>query len=505
MKLRQALKDFRADSRGNMAMMAAVTMTVIVIGAASAIDYSMATNNRQESQYIADSLALAAALQVKRDGVEDLDGLKAYQPGKIYKGKDLGLEFSGLKPGTDVTVEFVYNLDTQEVTTIIKGESNASFMRMAGVEGVKFSSQSTVGLPGFEMRHPASIALVIDNSGSMEFDDTPAASWDQAHFDAQYSYFRNYYNSSSAWNLATQVPTGKEVRLPGTKQRIDGVKEAIGSLNESLTEITGGDPDQSYLRTGLAPFANGFLNNKASDMAWGLVPQTKIDGMEADGGTDVSSGLQKAENWLNREPQNYDQEVREYLKRYVILMTDGQDTSNSVAYVPKPGSKLWRGEVERGNGRQCKEAEERRWLFGTYMACIESETQEEADAAAGETWMEQNRYQSSRPSVGRNWKEVEKVSRAKRICDDLKEEGYDVYTVAFALQPGVYYSNDPDRVTNHTIGISPGEVDAATELLEYCATTPAHFLTADSTDELNEAFKEIGESIADDTEIRIKS
>lgn len=505
MRLKRIAKDFIDDRRGNMAMMAAVTMTVVIIGAASAIDYSMATNNRHESQDIADSLALAAALQVQRDGLDNLAGQKNYAPGKVYKAEDLGLKFTGLKEGTDVTIEFVYNLETNEVTTIVKGQTEANFMRMAGVDGINFSSTSTVGLPGFEMHHPASIAMVIDNSGSMWFDDRPAADWDQAHFNAQLQLYQYYYSFDLALNLSRQVPTGKEVRPSNAEKRIDGIKEALKSLNVALTEITGGDPDQSYLRTGLSPFSTGYLKKKASEMKWGLVSDSKINGMEADGGTDVSSGLQKAETWLKNEPKNYDADIRDDLKRYVVLMTDGQDTSNSIAYVPKPGSKLWRGEVERGHGRQCKEAEERSWIFGTYLSCLEYETQAEANAAYGEKWMEQNRRQNSKPSVGRNWKEVEKISRAKRICDDFRDEGYDVYTVAFALQPGVYYTNLPDRNYNHTMGVSPEEVEAAKELLEYCATSPAHFLTADSTDELNEAFKEIGESIADDTAIRIKS
>lgn len=505
MILKEKIREFSEDRRGNMAMMAAISMTVIVIGAASAIDYTMATNNRQESQNIADSLALAAAMQVKRDGTENLDSKSAYAPGRVYTGTELGLDFAGLKSDTDVTVEFVYNLETQEVTAIVKGQSNAGFMRMAGVDGVTFSASSTVGLPGREIRHPASIALVIDNSNSMWWDDTPAASWDQSHYDAQLNLYRYYYDYDLALNLSRQIPTGKEIRPLGGKQRMDGVKEAIDSMNEALGEITGGDPDQRFLRMGLAPFNDKFLKDKASDMAWGFIPDLKVNAMEPSGATDVSAGLQKVENWMKNEPKNFDAEIRDDLRRYIILMTDGQDTSNSVAYVPKPGSQLWRGEVERGSGKQCKEAKEKKWLFGTYMSCVEWESQEEADAASGDTWMEQNRIQPSKPTVGRKWKEVEKVSRTKRLCDGFKDDGYEVYTVAYALQPGVYYTNLADRDANHTFAVSPEETDAAKELLEYCATTPDHFLTADDTGELTKAFEEIGETIADDTAIRIKS
>ena len=225
-----------------------------------------------------------------------------------------------------------------------------------------------------------------------------------------------------------------------------------------------------------------------------------------EGATDVSAGIQQVDNWFTREPMNFDAEIRDDLRRYIILMTDGQDTSNSVAYVPKAGSQLWRGEVERGSGKQCKEAEEKKtWWGAKYMGCTEWETQEEADAASGDTWMEQNRRQASKPTVGRNWKEVEKVSRTKRLCDGFKDAGYDVYTVAYALQPGVYYTNLADRDANHTFAVSSEETDAAKELLEYCATTPSHFLTADDTEQLNTAFEKIGETIADDTAIRIKS
>lgn len=59
-------------------------------------------------------------------------------------------------------------------------------------------------------------------------------------------------------------------------------------------------------------------------------------------------------------------------------------------------------------------------------------------------------------------------SSTKHLCDDAKDDGVEVYTVAFAA---------PDR---------------GKELLSYCASTAGHFYDAQNSAELIEAFKNIG-------------
>jgi Flp pilus assembly protein TadG len=513
MYLVKKFREFGTDTDGNIAMMTGLTMTAVIIGVASAVDYSLASNNRQKSQDIADSLALAAALRIEQDGVENLKSMTVYAPGKTYSGKELNLNLPGLVDGTDISVEFVYNLGENEVTAVVKGKSQVNFMQFAGVDGLDFTTSTTVEFPAAEFRHPASIAMVIDNSNSMWFDETPAASWDQDHFDNQVSLYQRHYDYDLAVNLARQVPTGRERRPSNSSQRMDSLKAAMISLNETLSTNIDENPEQRFLRMGLSPFNDGYVKSKESPMNWGVIPETKINAMVPSGGTDVSAGLDVATNWLEAEPSRYEAEVRPDLKRYIILMTDGQDTSNTMAYINKAGTAIWRGEVKRQghpSSRQCLETEQRTYTtwWGatrTETTCVKWETDEEARDNSRSGWYPQIRRQTSRPDEGRNWQEVEEVLRTHKLCDSYKEKGWDVYTVAYALQPGVYYSNLPGRATNHVFATSPQDVENARDLLKYCATSDDHFLSADNAEELSSAFEEIGISIADDTKIRIKS
>ena len=504
MRAPRVVRDFAKDTRGNIAMMSGIGMTVVLIGVASAIDYSMASNNRHETQNMADSLALAAALQMGRDGTENLQSQRMYAEGRKYTGKELGFSLEGLHNGTDVEVEFIYDLDTNEVRTIVTGKAQASFVRFMGVDYIEFTSESVVEFPGKDLQHPASIAMVIDNSNSMWYDEDPSAPWDEDHFK----------------NNARTVPTGLETRPSGTQQRIKSLQKAFTALNDALEDSVGDDPSQRYLRMGLIPFNHNFIGGKSSRMNWGVVPQNKINRMRPSGETDTSKGMAKANNWLKNEHTRYATEIRDDLKRYVIFMTDGHNTRNSTTRVNSPGSGLWRGQVkvERDGRwqtyRECLKYETRRRTgsggesgpsTGTYRVCVKRSEPKKRWIPPKSYWQWREIRQTTRPTDGRNWKEIKRVDRTRKLCDDFASRGWTVFSVAYALQPGVYQRNLPGRPPQEYWGVSPDEVDEARSLLEYCATSPEHFLSANNAVQLRDAFNEIGISITNDTKMRIKS
>ncbi|MGB3455097.1 MAG: Tad domain-containing protein, partial [Litorimonas sp.] len=234
------LKRYAQEKDGNIAMMAGIAIATILVGSVAAIDYSLAHNNASESQNVADALSLAAAVKIGKEIEKNRTkkGVKPptdmYAEGVTYTAEELGFSFQGLAEDTEVEITFKYNMEENEVRTIVTGYSQSNFMNRLGQKSLPFSSESTAEFPSPELQFPASIALVIDNSNSMWSDEDPSAPWDQAHYDHHYNEFRKNQrkNHSTSDELARQVPTGRESRPAGTKQRIASLRTAMTTLNE---------------------------------------------------------------------------------------------------------------------------------------------------------------------------------------------------------------------------------------------------------------------------------
>lgn len=74
---------------------------------------------------------------------------------------------------SDVEITFEYDFDNNEIRTFVTGATNTGFTKIIGPNELAFSA--TAEIPTFELSHPASIALVIDNSNSMWYDQDKSA------------------------------------------------------------------------------------------------------------------------------------------------------------------------------------------------------------------------------------------------------------------------------------------------------------------------------------------
>ena len=509
-------KNFRDDTRGNVALMTAVSLTVLITCVGMAMDYSFVSKNTRKTQDVADTLSLAAAVAIDRErdgGAVNKDPM--FASGVTYKASSFGYDFPGLKDGTDVEVTFDYDDDNNEVRVEVRGQHKPFLTRIIGRESIDFSSASTAEYPDQELNYPASIAMVIDNSNSMWYDEDPSADWDQAHFDYWYNHYRKSNNHSTAEDKSRQVPTGSETVPAGTAQRIDSLRQAFRSLNNSLGQAIEDDKDQRYLRMGLIPFNQNFIGKSSQTMRWGTIPDSKINGMSPSGETNTAKGMDKAWNWMRNEHNKYDRDIRDDLKRYIIFMTDGHNTTDQKIQINKPGSGLWRGQVEEKRGgymrkwRPCTRWEPRTREGGeggteSYNVCTKRGPQRQEWVPETTRWVWRNRRQATQPSGGKGWKEIDYVDRTQYRCDQMKKQGWEIFSVGYSLQPGVYRRNIPGRPGNEFWGVSPDDVEKARELLEYCASDEDNFILADNASELEKAFDDIGDSITRDTGIRVK-
>lgn len=509
---------YSRQTDGNVAVITAVALTAIVFGVGATMDYSSISNKRQKAQDISDSLSLAAAYFIGQKGKDTDLSQSKFAPNKTYKPSDFGYAFSNLVEGTDVEIKFIYDLESNEVRAEVSGQYKPTFASFLGKNGMDFASASTTVFPDNKMQHPASIAMVIDNSNSMWYDEDPAAAWDEVHFATEYTRLRARHNHNTAEEMSRQVPTGNEVNPPNTKQRIASLRSAFKSLNSALGEalINEDEDDHKYLRMGLIPFNHNFISSKSYRMNWGVIPDHKINGMRPSGETDTSKGMDKARDWLRNDHNRFHKDIRDGLKRYVIFMTDGHNTNDRTIQIDKRGSGLWRGQYEHtqpgrwDRGRDCQRREKRTRNGGeggteTYTVCTKWGPRRNRWIPPKTTWRWRNVRQPTKPSYGRKWKEIEYVDRTRNRCDEFREKGYEVFSVGYALQPGVYRRNLPGRPPNEYWGVSPDEVDKARDLLEYCATTEDHFILADNAEQLEKAFEDIGVLISNESRLRIRS
>ncbi len=135
--------------------------------------------------------------------------------------------------------------------------------------------------------------------------------------------------------------------------------------------------------------------------------------------------------------------------------------------------------------------------------CVERGPEEKEWVPESTKWHWRERTQPYMPNEGRSWKEIEYKDRTRWRCDQMKKKGWEIFSVGYALKPGVYRRNIPNRPPNEFWGVSPDEVAQARDLLEYCATSEDNFILAANATELEKAFNDIGDSITSDTGIRV--
>ena len=447
----KTFKRFAKDDRGNFALTFAIgaTVTIGIIGAS--VDFSMSSTAAKRSQQIADAVALNGAVFIKNHGYvpksrgADTGGLPAGQ----YSASELGLEFNSFVEGgaEGVTVNIDYNDSAKEILVEVSGSTQTTFTRVLGKETVAFSSEAVVSYLNIEEASPASIALVLDNSGSMAWDDRIANS-----------------NGTS--------PAGAEVRL-------DGLKASVTSFQTSLSDRLGVQTAADYrtLRMGLLPYSSNTISSAVVDIDWGYIETDDINAMNASGSTNSNPPMATALEWFEDEDDVHEDEAeraqednpQEPLK-FVILMSDGENTIGGWEFFPNDEAPVyWRYRNGRWSGVWAQ------WYSPVHHA----------DYTRGDL-----RRDSDRLTI--------------ESCNSLKEDhNTEIFTIGYALEEGRYNTRNPSN-NRSTYQVNAWTRANAENLLSSCASSDEHFIWARDSDELQAAFNRIQNAIVEEL-IRIKS
>ena len=465
---REMWSRFKKDTRGNFALVWAFGLTATLTAMGAGIDFSTASRVTTTSQAAADQIALHSAIFYSTHQRTPETNEEGFRHGTVYRGDDAGYNFPNSVRGGNRGVKFrvLYDEDNGEVSVDVYGRVNTAFMSMFNQDfkTLPFSSQATAKFKEVELKNPASITLVLDNSGSMAWDDKPAECenvWISTRF-------------GGYWEEQCESPAGAE-------RRIDGLTQ---SVNEFMDILDGYVGDQAVtgkrvLRTGMIPYDDQIISNREVDMDWGTISSSDVDRMSPSGATNSSPPISRAWDWLQDENDIHEAETGEDNPlRYMIFMTDGQNSA-ARQWFTQAGTNYWRG-------IQCTR---NRWNNYCYYIYRDGSSQPNVEGAYG-------------------WQEGELISPSdrdsKNTCAAMKSQGVRVFTIGFALEPGTYLTNYRETFNNNsyaaddTRDITETTTNAAYAMLADCASSADDFVTAEDVETLEEAFAQIGSTIVED-------
>ena len=441
-RIKTLLQQFATDRSGNFAIVFAICLVGVVMAIGAGYDLSRASTANAKAQMMADQIGLNAAVYISNHGVPPESSLDGFIDGVTYKASDIDASFDNYAIGGAENVTFTVTYDDvkKEAVVHVNGDTDPAFMGIFGHKAISFNTRTVVKYKEVDVKDPASVFLVLDNSGSMGWDDR-----------------RLIQDSSGRWNAQD-----------GAQSRIHGLKSSVLSFMEALDEIAGPQnvEGERVLRTGMLAYNSDTIESRSVDPDWGVITEAKINNLAADGGTDSSPPLSEVDDWMAGEPAIHLAESGHDPLKFVIFMTDGVNTSGGTEWVALEGTEYWR-----------------RWRC-TWRGC---------------SW--QYRYSISMPSWGSGWEEGEFQSTADiqslASCASLEAQGVNVYTIGYALEPGWYEANSTDRYGRpEYTHIDQETTDHAYGFLQGCASKSSNFIVAEDADELEAAFSAIGNKIA---------
>lgn len=454
-KARSVLNRFSRNEDGNMALTFALTSTVVVGIMGASMDFATLSNAQKRSQSISDSTALAAAIFVKNNDRPPQNSDEGYmdESERVYTAADLGYDFKGwVEGGADkVEVRVNYDDNAKEATVTVKGATIPTFLQVINKTKLEFEAKSVVSYLEVHNKYPASIALVLDNSGSMKWDDKLALN----------PYYNNGWRGTS--------PADADERIAGLKT---SVNTFTGELRSRLgTEDDGG---RRTIRMGMLPYSSNIVAAGVVDMKWGYVNSTETARMVPSGSTNSNPPMQRAELWMDNEntfhrdeATSHNEDYKEPLK-FVIFMSDGQNTLGSYEFYPNENAPVyWR---QNSNGS----------FSGIWASSYNG----------------QSGYQR-----GHLRRSTDRLTIDS--CNDMKARGVEIFTIGYALEEGAYNANNSNS-PNRAEYVNLWNQTNAYNLLQSCASKPENFVKATDGTELEEAFDTIQNAIVTEL-IRVKS
>lgn len=259
------------DKSGNVAIMFGLALLPMLIAIGVALDMTQKTRLEQKIAGTADAIALAAARAHNDVGNRD-------SVGQMFLNANIGTNYG---PDVQVTTMSVNFDDVNRLVRVnIVAEIPTIMMGIVGHDKLISSVNSTVSYEA-QVSEPVSVAMVLDVSGSM------------------------------CWN-----------------DKIGTLRTAATGL---LDQLNRADPDNIYVRTGLTTYNSALQETIVMD--WGIAnTRPVVAGLPCNGGTRSTAAFSTAHGWMrgnNEYALHAQQPIHNgeafQLNRFMIFMTDGDN------------------------------------------------------------------------------------------------------------------------------------------------------------------------------------
>ena len=499
------LKRYLANSSGNIAIITALTMGLIIMGAGVAIDYSGSTSEYARMQTALDSAVLAAATDVDSQN-KDV---------KAIIEKTVRQNFAPSKPGDVESLDVEVTVDADDIKATLSMDYSTSVMGIFGRPTMPLEVRS--GGPRGNI--PAiNIALVVDTTESMD-------GTNMADLQVAAGELIDALKDSGADVRMALVPYGQYVNVGMGAQNADWVdaSETWTKTDESwheFPEMTGGTPPKC-IRSGppkpIYESRDGILvdTGETTDSCaeWqdgtdgtqtGVTSRTPIYGYEAEYVFNGCMGSRTAPDnmrpdagpgdripaamFMERErsyhpdgtisdwydPQPDDFRMTECGQRITPLTTKLETvrtrvnalTTNGQTYLPSGLIWGWRVLDPSVPYTQAANGAKRRNAKSVMIFMTDGEN----------SAFKSGKYHKPAGTSESNSKSG--LNDAALLCQNIKDSQIDIYTVAYNLQGGV--------LEGQTAG-----------MLSACASSTTYAYTPDNRAELIENFKMITDSLAE--------
>lgn len=274
---------------GNFAIMLSLALPVLLIAGSLALDTTNAMSMKTRMQNAVDSAALATSTRLSQEeglSIEDARAFAAtFLQGQMEEDMPVFADMN-VKPSIIITPVEDNGTTVWSVAITMTGTQTVTPMaRMMGRESLsvgvssKSQSASTAAQQG-----ALSMALVLDRSGSMD------------------------------WDLEGQ-------------RKIDVLKTAVGGL---LSQLETADPDQQFVRIGAASYSTYMTGSQ--NLNWKPEKtRTFVNALPASGGTDSTQAF----NWAfgkvgaDSEVTAHKNKSGQVPDKFIVFMTDGDNNYSS--------------------------------------------------------------------------------------------------------------------------------------------------------------------------------
>lgn len=451
-----SIRRFSRDSRGNMAMMTALMMGVVMLGTGAALDYTMMANKSGDLQNVADAAVLAAA----RSGEDDIAKLQKIAE-EVVKAHNLGQELK-------VTARY----DDDHIVVDIASEYTPVMTGMFGDDGRKMSVQAASPLP---TATPINLALVLDTTGSMEGANMNAlkqaasallTEMEDAESETRVSIvpFGQYVNigyKDAKTDTRTWIDRGnegvtkthcwdqnKQVSKP-TCKKVGKIKQAIwrdgkfrGYKWKDQWKCTGGKWEKERVCKKRTPQWHGCMGTRAND-SW--AKKAEFGGVKLPAALDEKCGT---------EVMPLSQNFGEMRKRVQSLTTSG------TTYLPGGLAWGWRTLNKEIPYTEASSTKDPNLMTAMLFMTDGGNNRSRGDSSSNASGTK-HEYSRDGGSSG--------LKLTKELCQAIKDDGIQVFVVAYQL---------------------PGATSTVSVLSE-CATDQQSFFEPDNAQELIDTFTDI--------------